>query len=110
MDGVSGLRLGFELLVQCIFALENPVHPFGQGILSTVIDFGHAHGEPSSRGQIHVFVAAVLASPIRVVDGHLARRQLLECHLQRLLAADGLQAVVRKYVRSPTQTSLGALG
>ncbi len=93
MDRLRRLRLGLEGLIQSVFAFENPVHPLGQRILGTVIDLGHAHGQPPRRRQLHVRVAAVLAAAIRVVDGVLADRQLLERHLQRLLATDRLQTV-----------------
>ena len=70
---LAGLPFKFEIRIQPIFLFEDPIDPFGQGILGAVILLGHAHFQSRLLHPLHIGVGCILTSPIGVVNGALVR-------------------------------------
>lgn len=90
--GPAFLAGGYAHLVQP-FRLQYAVGAFRHGVLERVSALGHADAYPVPLQFRHIRVAAVLASPVRVVD-QTARRILVYCregHLQGLERVYGLK-------------------
>ena len=80
--GLLGRQESFKICIQIIFLFQNPVHPFGQGILGAVILLGHAHPQTGLLHRLDVGVRRILAPSVRVVDRSLARREPSQRHGQ----------------------------
>lgn len=90
--GPAFLAGGYAHLVQP-FRLQYAVGASRHGVLERVSALGHADAYPVPLQFRHIRVAAVLASPVRVVD-QTARRILVYCregHLQGLERVYGLK-------------------
>ncbi len=76
--------------------LEDPVDAFRDGVLVGVPLLRHADKHPSGAERAHILGAAVLASPVGVVDEPLERcpRNPGDRHCERPQRASGIQALV----------------
>ena len=77
--------------------LENPIDPFGQGILIAVISIGHGARQPVRAMNPLVGIRAILNASVRMVDQSLAALTMLECYLQGpadLLSAQAVMDVI----------------
>ncbi len=73
--GLPSRQAGFKFRVQIIFLFQNPIHPFGEGILSAVILLSHAHPQTGLCHCLDVGVRRILTPAVRVVDWLLAGRE-----------------------------------
>ena len=62
--GLPGHQLGFEGRIQPVLLFQDPIDPFGEGILGAVIGLGHAHGQAGLLHRLDVGVRGILAPTV----------------------------------------------
>ena len=67
-----------ECHVQSVLLLENPIDPFSRRVFIAVVVLGHAHWKTARDQAVYVLMAAVLTTPVRVMDRIAVRRQCRE--------------------------------
>ena len=87
------MGLGAKRAIHFVLLLQDAVHPLGQGILVAMHGLGHADRQSARLQPLDIFVATILAAPIRMVEGLLARRQFRQRLVQRPQATLRLQVV-----------------
>ena len=84
VDGAPRLLSVEERPAEAVLLFEDAVQSLSHLVFRTVIDLRHAHRQVTPFDASNVFMAAVLASTIRVMNRVLVGRQFFESLVQRL--------------------------
>ena len=93
MHSFVRLLFTFKRHIQRVLLFENTIEPFSKSVLSTMIFLGHTNPKSVASQAIHVRMAAVLATTVRVMDRLTALRKASERLVKRIQATFRFKAV-----------------